>query len=55
LLSDLEAKFPELLYVHDQDLYAIVTEGTFRSRHRKVTVAATQREWKTSIAHQGAQ
>jgi hypothetical protein len=54
LLSDLETKFPELLYVHDQDLHAIVTEGAFRSRHEKIIVTATQREWKTSIAHQGA-
>jgi len=54
LLSDLEKKFPELLYVHDQDLHAIATEGTFRNRHEKITVAATRREWKTSIAHQGA-
>jgi len=53
LLSDLEVKFPELLYVHDQDLHAIVTEGTFRSRHEKITVSATQRGWKSSIAHQG--
>jgi hypothetical protein len=54
LLGDLEKKFPELLYVHDRDLHAIATEGTFRNRHEKITVSATQREWKASIAHQGA-
>ena len=30
LLTALESKYPELLYVHDQDLYGIVTEGAFR-------------------------
>jgi hypothetical protein len=40
LLTALESKYPELLYVHDQDLYQIVTEGAFHSRNESVTVSA---------------
>jgi hypothetical protein len=54
LLTALETKYPELLYVHDQDLYAIVTEGAFRSRDERVAVSAKRQEWKARIAHQGA-
>jgi hypothetical protein len=53
LLQALEAKYPDLLYVHDQDLYAIVTEGAFRSREDRITVNA-QRESAVRVAHQGA-
>jgi len=54
LLTALESKYPELLYVHDQDLYGIVTEGAFRSGDRKVTVSAKRQEWKARVAYQGA-
>jgi hypothetical protein len=53
LLTALEARYPDLLYVHDQDLYGIVTEGVFASRDERVTVSARQ-EWKARVAHQGA-
>jgi hypothetical protein len=53
LLTALEKKYPQLLYVHDQDLYAIATEGVFESREERVVVSAKQ-EWKPRIAHQGA-
>ncbi len=42
LLSALEAKYPELLYVHDEDVYKIVTTGKFESTHGTVTVKATR-------------
>jgi hypothetical protein len=53
LLAALETKYPELLYVHDQDLYAIVTEGVFQSHNEHVKVSA-KRDWKAHAAHQGA-
>ncbi len=53
LLSALESKYPDLLYVHDQDLYGIVTEGVFSSRDERVKVSA-KREWEPQVAHQGA-
>jgi hypothetical protein len=53
LLTALETKYPELLYVHDQDLYAIVTEGVFQSRNEHVSVSA-KRDWKTQVVQQEA-
>lgn len=53
LLQALETKYPDLLYVHDQDLYAIVTEGVFRSRDDRVAVCA-RRGSAARPAHQGA-
>jgi hypothetical protein len=54
LLTALESKYPNLLYVHDQDLYAIVTEGAFQSRDTRVTVSARWQDWNARVAHQGA-
>ena len=53
LLTALESKYPELLYVHDRDLYAIATEGAFRSRDKNIAVVATHQEWKARVAYQG--
>jgi hypothetical protein len=53
VLTALESKYPDLLYVHDQDLYTIVTEGVLNSRDERVMVSARQ-EWKPRVAHQGA-
>jgi hypothetical protein len=41
LLTALESRYPELLYVNDEDLYRIVTKGTFHSRAAKVRVMAS--------------
>jgi len=38
LLSAIEAKYPNLLYLHDGDLYRIVTRGKFNSKSGPVTV-----------------
>ena len=54
LLTALESKYPDLLYVHDQDLYAIVTEGAFHSRDTRVTVSARRQDFTARIAHQGS-
>jgi hypothetical protein len=40
LLSALEARYPNLLYVHDADMYEIVTRGKYRSSQGKVAVQA---------------
>ena len=37
-LSALEAKYPNLLYVHDDDLYEIATRGKFRTANGTVSV-----------------
>jgi hypothetical protein len=54
LLTALESKYPDLLYVHDQDLYAIVTEGAFRNHDARIRVSAKRQEWKARAARQGA-
>jgi hypothetical protein len=41
LLTGLESKYPELLYVNDHDIYSIVTQGAFRSRNEKISVLVT--------------
>jgi hypothetical protein len=41
-LSALEAKHPDLLYVHDMNLYELVTRGKFRGPRGPVSVEVTQ-------------
>jgi hypothetical protein len=53
LLTALELRYPELLYVHDQDIYHIVTEGILHSRNEEIAVSA-KREWKPCLAQTGA-
>lgn len=53
LLSALEKKYSELLYVNDQDLYGIVNEGMFCSREERVKVVAKQ-VWEAQTAPRGA-
>jgi len=52
LLTALEAKYPELLYVHDEDLYKIVTRGAFDSRMAQVTVPVHLHECSSVISCQ---
>ena len=55
LLTALESQYPELLYVQDEDLYEIVTNGAFRGRVAKVPVTVRRQEWNTHwAAAQGA-
>jgi hypothetical protein len=54
LLTALESKYPDLLYVHDQDLYNVVTQGAFQSRDARVTVSARRQDLRARVAHQGA-
>jgi hypothetical protein len=37
-LSAVEAKYPNLLYVHDANLYEVVTRGKFRSPRGPVSI-----------------
>src|SRR5262249_50185297 len=43
-LSALEVKYPKLLYVHDEDLYEIVTRGKFLSAGSPVSVGVKQQK-----------
>lgn len=54
LLTALESSYPELLYVNDQDLYGIVTEGAFQGHAAKVRVTASRQGWNPRGANQGA-
>jgi hypothetical protein len=38
LLTALEARWPNLLYVHDADLFQIASEGYYRAQGKKVTI-----------------
>jgi hypothetical protein len=42
-LSALEAKYPDLLYVRDEDLYSLVETGRFESAQSTVSVRVTKR------------
>jgi hypothetical protein len=54
LLGALEAKYSELLYVNDADLYKIVTEGAFQSATAKVKITVNRRKWTSQPARQEA-
>lgn len=54
LLTALESQYPDLLYVHDADIYEIVTAGAFRSQSRKVSVDVHRDEWKSRLSPQEA-
>jgi hypothetical protein len=43
-LSALEAKHPDLLYVHDADVYDIVTRGKFRTSHSHIPITVRVRK-----------
>jgi hypothetical protein len=52
LLGAIEKKYPELLYVNEEDLYGIVTEGVFQSDQERVSVTAKQ-AWGAQVAYRG--
>lgn len=54
LLTALESRYPELLYVHDQDLHEIVTKGAFRNSAAKVLVTVRRQDSNAGVALQGA-
>jgi hypothetical protein len=54
LLSGLESRYPELLYVHDEDLYRIVTQGAFQRGKVRMDVVVNQGDWNSRFAARGA-
>ncbi len=54
-LSALEAKYSDLLYLHDADLYQLVTRGKFTSAQGAVTVNITQDRPKSHSVARGVQ
>ncbi len=54
LLSALEAKHPNLLYVHDGDLYELVNRGKFRGPRGPVSVDVKQKGGATKTMSRGA-
>ena len=50
LLTALETRYPELLYVNHEDLSAIVSEGMYRSREDRVAVSVSRMDWKSRVA-----
>lgn len=47
-LSALESKYPDLLYVRDEDLYDLVNKGAYESMQGTVRVPVTKQMFKTS-------
>lgn len=54
LLSALESRYPEMLYVNDEDMYGIVTGGAFQRGKVRVNVTVNEGEWNSRVAHWGA-
>jgi len=52
-LAALEAKHPDLLYVHDLDLYDLADKGTFQSMQSAVRVPVTKRKFATGAVAGG--
>lgn len=51
LLTALEAKYPELLYINDEDLYRIVTDGGSQCNTGTVKITINQCESTSQSAH----
>lgn len=54
LLSALEAKYTDLLYASDEDLYRMVTKGQLADGSEKVKVSITQQPWNARAAQMGS-
>lgn len=54
LLTALEAKYPELLYINDAELYAIVTEGAFQGETSQIKVLTRRQPWNSYAMQQEA-
>jgi hypothetical protein len=55
LLGALEARYPELLYVNDEDMYGIVTQGAFQNGKTGTAVSAKRCDWNSKLAQQVGQ
>jgi hypothetical protein len=56
LLTALETRYPDLLYVNHEDIYSMVTEGRCRSSSHgdRGSVAVSQLNWKSRATQAGA-
>jgi hypothetical protein len=52
-LAALESKHPDLLYVHDEDLYDLVEKGSFQSMQSTVRVPVTKRTFMPGAVSSG--
>jgi hypothetical protein len=52
-LAALEAKYPDLLYVRDEDLYDLVDKGTVQSMQSSVRVPVTKRKFRPGLLAAG--
>ncbi len=52
-LAALESKYPDLLYVRDEDLYDLVDKGSFQSMQSTVRVPVTKRTFPVSAVSSG--
>jgi hypothetical protein len=49
LLSELESKHPDLLYLHDGDLYELVSKGSYRAPSGMITVDVEKKTFSKAI------
>ena len=54
LLAALEARYPELLYVSDEDIYQAATAGVLADGSNKIKVSVTRHELSATLARIGA-
>jgi hypothetical protein len=52
-LAALESKHANLLYLHDEDLYDLVTKGRYSAQPRNVQVKVTQKTFTKAAAARG--
>jgi hypothetical protein len=53
LLTALEFQYPNLLYIHDEDLHRIVTAGIYNSPNGEVSITAGRQPWDAHSTPQG--
>ena len=49
LLTGLESKYPQLLYINDADLHAIVTQGALQRESEGIKVLTRRQTWSSSV------
>ena len=47
-LSALESKHPDLLYLHDEDLYDLITKGSYGTAGEAMRVKVTKKRFTSS-------
>src|SRR5439155_27183017 len=49
ILKALESQYPTLLYVNDEELYTLVTDGNLRNRSQRITVSTAPFERRAAV------